>query len=353
MGLLAAGLAHDLNNMLGGIVATAELLKLRFDEDGESARDAAMIVDQATRASGLIRQILAFARQDLLVPQADSLEQLVGRLAPMVEVLSGHRIEMRHGPPVQISIDPTAFERAVVNLVLNAKAAGNGRIRISTERVPASILPAAGRTFMPSIPYGAIHVEDDGPGVDPAHAARIFEPYFTTRAGGQGLGLSTAYGLVKQSGGFLLHDRSELGGARFSIYLPEAASRTNAPRLRFDCAAQVVLLVEDDLLLRMGTARGLERMGYRVRQAADAEGALKRLEAERPSLLLCDIRLPGRDGVSLAREARAMHPELPVLLVSGFADEAARSAIPELGAGFLLKPFTQKALAESIGALVR
>jgi two-component system cell cycle sensor histidine kinase/response regulator CckA len=205
---------------------------------------------------------------------------------------------------------------------------------------------------MPALPYGVLAVEDDGPGVDPKVAARIFEPYFTTRANGQGLGLSSAFGLVKQSGGFLLNEKTPLGGARFAMYLPEAdAVAGQGPQERAP-GGKVVLLVEDELLLRMSVARGLERQGWRVRQAPDGMAALQRLETERPAVLVSDIRMPGMDGIGLTEAARELHPGLPVLLTSGFADEAARAAVPGLGVGFLPKPYTVKTLGERIRELV-
>lgn len=356
VGLLAAGLAHDLNNMLGGIVATAELLQARGHFRGEDFGDLAAIVEQAGRASTLIRQILAFSRQDMLVPTTALLGDLLERFAPLLASLAGGGVQLlwHKGAPALVRMDPTALERAVVNLLLNARAAAGqgGRVRISTGRVAPGLRPEAGRAFMPTIPYAMLSVEDDGPGVDAAHSARIFEPFYTTRKDGQGLGLSTAFGLVKQSGGFLLHDRSALGGARFTIYLPEVAPELPKPARRAGGPAQVVLLAEDDILLRMSAARGLERLGYRVRQAADGESALRRLEAEKPSLLVSDIRLPGMDGVALAGAARKRYPGLPVLLVSGYADEAARAALPGLEIAFLPKPFTLKSLGERVRELL-
>ncbi len=355
VGLLAAGIAHDLNNMLGGIVATAELLAMR-GLPAEDARDVQAIVDQAARASRLVRQILAFSRQELLKPVTADVGQLVAPLMPMLAALagSGVRLDLALGTPALVRIDPTALERVIVNLVLNARdAAGpRGRIRLSTGRLGPGQLPAEGQAFMPQALYGLISVEDDGPGIADAHVGRIFEPYFTTRPNGQGLGLATVYGLVKQSGGFILHDRGPMGGARFSLYLPQApagAADRALPRLP---SGRVILLAEDELLLRMSAARGLERLGYRVRQAADGESALARLAEERPALLVSDIRMPGIDGLELARRARDRHPGLPVLLVSGYADEAARAAVPGLQVAFLQKPFTLKTLGEQVQALV-
>lgn len=348
--------------MLGGIVATAELLAMRMAAHAD-ARDLDAIVDQAVKASELVRQILAFSRQDLLNPVQAALAAMLDRLEPVLAALTGPRVrlELGRGEPVQVLMDPTALERAAINLVLNARNAiteanggrGRGRIRISAGRIGPGARPEAARGFMPAVPYGVLAVDDDGPGVDPAVSARIFEPYFTTRARGQGLGLSSAYGLVKQSGGFLLNEPSPLGGARFAIYLPEANGQPASLQPERAPGGRVVLLVEDELLLRMSVARGLERQGWRVRQAADGEAALARLQQERPSVLVSDIRMPGLDGIGLTRAARTLHAGLPVLLMSGFADEAARAAVPGLQVGFLPKPFTVKTLGERIRELVQ
>lgn len=356
VGLLAAGLAHDLNNLLAGIVATVELLQDRIDEDSEEGADLALILHQTERASTLVRQILAFSRQEALVPVTETLDQLLDSIAVLLEPLAGGQVETVRdcSSKVRVRIDPTALERAVVNLVLNARASAgqDGRIRVRTEWIAPEDLPLEGRDFMPPVSYAVLRVEDSGAGVDPAHVGRIFEPYFTTRKNGQGLGLSTAYGLIKQSGGFLLYDRSDLGGARFSIYLPEVEPKKRKQQRSLSDLVPVVLLVEDDLLLRMSMARGLERQGFRVRQAADGAGAWRRLLSERPSLLLSDLRMPGMDGVALTRSARRIYPDLPVLLMSGYADEAARTAVPGLGVGFLAKPFTLQTLGERVRSLV-
>jgi len=356
VGLLAAGLAHDLNNMLGGIVATAELLAARRQRGGEDQRDLQAIVDQAVRASGLIRQVLAFSRQEMLKPVSVDIAGLPGSLSPMLTALAGPsiRLEIVSGAPAQVRVDLAAFERVVANLLINARDAmgpGGGRIHVFAGRIGPAQMPQQGRRFMPEGVYGVMSLEDDGPGVARAHEARIFEPYFTTRPNGQGLGLSTAYGLAKQSGGYLLHDRGPMGGARFSLYLPEDRSVAGAPRGQ-RLGGRVIVLAEDELLLRMSVARGLERFGYRVRQAADGEAALAWLEEGPPALLISDIRMPGLDGIELTRRARARYPRLPVLLVSGFADEAARAALPEIDVAFLAKPFTLKTLGERVRALV-
>jgi two-component system cell cycle sensor histidine kinase/response regulator CckA len=182
------------------------------------------------------------------------------------------------------------------------------------------------------------------------HQARIFEPYFTTKplGAGSGLGLATAYGLVKQSGGFLLLDRSARRGACFTIYLPEAAEPDRAdPSARPGEAPARLLLVEDEQVLRAAMARALERAGLAVTAVPDARAALERLaEGFEPGLLVTDIRMPGMDGVALSVEARRLRPGLPILMVSGYADASERDRLGALDVGFLPKPFS---LAELCG----
>lgn len=366
VGLLAAGLAHDLNNMLGGIVATAELVQLRVGTQpgtAETMRDLGAIMDQATRAGDLIRKILAFSRQDTLVPVTADIDDLLDGFMTMLDALIFERalLQRLRGPGMLVRIDPAALERAVVNLVLNARdaierrrdRAGRGQIRISVARIAPALRPEPGRAFMPAVPYAAVRVEDNGPGVAAADRAHMFDPYFTTRPDGQGLGLATAFGLVKQSGGFLLYDPSPLGGARFTIYLPEASPERPGDPGAGAPDVHAILLVDDDPMQRMATARALERLGHRVFQAANAEAALARLELERPLLLLADIRLPGMDGLELTRRARALYPEVPVLLISGYVGARERALLPELGAAFLAKPFTLKTLTERLAELLQ
>lgn len=385
VGLLAAGVAHDLNNMLAGIVSTAELVQGRLTSEA-ARRDLQAVLDQAMRASALVGQLLSFARQDVLAPADAPLAELVQSAWPGLEALGGPGLELEPEPEpaapeqpeleqrpalpgagaqagrARVRVDPVALERALQNLVLNARQAAGpgGRVRLRLARMAPQDRPPAARAFMPAVRHAVVWVEDDGPGVPEALAERIFEPFFTTRPGGQGLGLSSAFGLVKQSGGYLLLERSALGGAAFALCLPELVigaggvpgAGMGAGVGAGDAAARVVLLVEDDLLLRMSTARALERAGYRVRQAGDAEAALRRLEGERPALLLSDVRLPGRDGVALAEAARVLAPDLPVLLVTGFADETAQRRAAGLGLPVLRKPYTMKLLEDRIRALV-
>jgi two-component system cell cycle sensor histidine kinase/response regulator CckA len=355
VGQLAAGLAHDLNTMLGGIVATAELLAEQASPGSQQAEDLSAIVGQASRAAELIRQLLAFSRQEMLRPVPVHLGEIVSRMAPMLRAQVGRQLGLglpsERGPLVKADVH--ALERVILNLVTNARDAIGprpGRIDIRCGRIDADSIPEDARSFMPEGSYATLCVADDGPGVPPEHQARIFEPYFTTKplGAGSGLGLATAYGLVKQSDGFLLLDRRARHGACFTIYLPEAdASGRPDAVVRSAGVPARLLLAEDEAVLRAAMARALERAGFAVTAVPDAETALAHLAAGfEPGLLVSDIRMPGLDGVALAEEARRLRPNLPILLVSGYADAAERGRLGGLDVGFVPKPFS---LAELCG----
>ncbi len=359
VGLLAAGLAHDLNTMLGGILATAELMGARLPADGDLAADLGAIIAQAEQAGALIRKLLAFSRQEHLRPAKVDLAVLLGRMEPVLRALLGRHIGLslpsRRGTTVDA--DPQALERVVMNLVTNARDAIGGRpghVAIGLERVSPGDLPAEARGFMPARDYVALSVTDDGPGVPAELRARIFEPYFTTKGegAGTGLGLPTAYGLVKQSGGFLLLDHSPRRGARFTVYLPappvEPGHAAAAPAVK-----PLILLAEDEDLLRTCARRGLEQAGYAVIAVDGGEAAEAAFSAHpEVSALVSDVRMPGVDGVELARRLRARRPGLPVLLVSGYADATARDALGGLDVAFLAKPFRLADLQRSVEGLV-
>lgn len=233
LGLLAAGIAHDLNGMLAGISATAQMLSARPGRSADDRADLDDIVAQVNRVATLMRQLLAFARQEALDAEALDCSAVVAGLAHAIEAqLGGIRLDCDLAHVAHIQADRLAIERVLMNLVLNARDAivgetpgdgrvATGRILIETRQIMPYQRPATA-AFMPPARYVVISVSDSGPGISAAIAARIFEPYFTTRANGHGLGLSVAFGLVKQSGGFLLQDRGPLGGARFRVFLPIA-----------------------------------------------------------------------------------------------------------------------------------
>jgi two-component system cell cycle sensor histidine kinase/response regulator CckA len=359
VGLLAAGLAHDLNTLLGGIMSTAELMAARLPTGSDLAADLDLIVDQTERAGGIIRQLLAFSRQERLAPVRLQPAELIGRMAPILRALVGKQIGLslpsrRCG---LVRVDPQALERAIMNLVTNARDAIGGRpghIAISCAVCEAGAIPEHARGFMPPVAYSTLSVADDGPGVPATIAHRIFDPFFTTKPPGEGtgLGLSTAYGLIKQSGGFLLLEPSDRRGARFTIYLP-LAEELSAAAPGSGKEGPLILLAEDETLLRVSTRRGLEGAGFRVLATADAESARTafRLNPD-VAALVSDLRMPGDDGIALARTLRQSRPNLPVLFVSGYADMAERDALQGLDAGFLPKPFRLSDLRRAVEAMV-
>ncbi|WP_448584911.1 hybrid sensor histidine kinase/response regulator [Thermaurantiacus sp.] len=358
VGQLAAGLAHDLNTLLGGILTTAELLVGRLPEGSDLAPDLDLIIEQAERAGALIRQLLAFSRQEMLRPTRVELDKVIGRAGPVLRALVGRHIglSLPSRRCAVVHADAGAIERVLLNLVTNARdAIGSrpGHIRIECGRIGPEAIPAEAQGFMPARAYATLSVTDDGPGVPPEHRARIFEPYFTTKPGGQGsgLGLSTAYGLVKQSGGFLLLDPEHRPGARFTVFLPLAD--TLAPGDHAGDATPLILLAEDELMLRTSTCRGLEKEGYAVLAVDCGEAALA-AHAAHPEVraLVSDIRLPGIDGVELTRRLRQSRPGLPVLLVSGYADAVTRRELEGLDVAFLPKPYRLAELAAALRPLV-
>lgn len=357
VGVLAAGLAHDLNSMLGGIMATAELVADRMPPGSMEARDLEAIVAQAGRAGDLVRQILAFSRQEMLSPENFDLADMVRAMKPVLRAVTGQWIAL-DTPSMSTALvfaDRGAMERVLLNLIRNATEAiirsgeRAGRLTVTTGFVRAGALPPSA-PFMERRDYATISVADDGPGVPPSIAARIFEPYFSTKDSGRGLGLASAFGIVKQSGGYMLLDKGPLGGACFTCYLPH---RISAPvRQRCSAGSRRLLLAEDEPLLRASLARGLEVAGYIVSTAVDGEEAAEMfMRDDGFDLLLTDMRMPGLDGLELSRRLRRRAPRLPVLFMSGFTDERSRADVTARSA-FVTKPVKLKILTEEIERLI-
>lgn len=362
VGLLAAGLAHDLNTMLGGILATAELMAARLPSDSPLQDDLSLIVGQAERMGALIRQLLAFSRQEVLKPVHLDLAAFLARIAPHLRTMLGSHVTLTlpTSACAAVTVDPGALERVLVNLIANARdAIGTrpGRIVVGCGRLARGHdLPAYAAGIVPPGDWAILWVADDGPGVPPELRARIFEPYFTTKPEGQGygLGLAVAYGLVKQSGGFLLLDPDVSAGARFVIFLPLATTGPeDRPRPPADADAPVILLAEDEETLRNCARRGLESAGYRVIAVPDGAKAEEAfVNHPEVRLLVSDVRMPGTDGVTLARRLRRRRPDLPVLLMSGYADAAERASLADLDVAFLPKPFRLADLRSSVANLL-
>jgi signal transduction histidine kinase len=339
IGQLAGGIAHDFNNLLFIILNYANMLEEALDpSDGKD--DARMISQAATSATELVRQLLAFSRREALKPKVIDLVPLIGGMQKLLQRTVGGHIELGlalapHAPE-HVLMDPTQLEQVVMNLVVNARDAITGRGQV-TVRVAAV---DAGRV--------AIEVIDTGCGMSPEVAARVFEPYFTTKelGKGTGLGLATVHSIVAHVGGEI-HVESELGrGTTFRITLPKTDLAPEEPRANLDApvARGRVLVVDDDDQLRRLTERLLRNAGYHVVAVASAPDALAEARRERFDILLTDLVLPGMSGRDLAREVLHDHPDVRVVFMSGYNPGA---PLPDWQ--FIAKPFDRQVLLAKVG----
>jgi two-component system cell cycle sensor histidine kinase/response regulator CckA len=317
------------------------------------------------RGAKLVGQLLAFARQQPQRRNLLSMRDLLQGLKPLIVQMLGPAVELVITPGagrLAVQADPGQLEQVILNLAVNARdaMAGNGRLVISLEDVAGRDIPALGHAIIPAVDHVAIDVTDTGTGIPPMIIGKIFEPFFTTKSQGQGtgLGLSTVYGIVKQSDGFIFAKPGPGGrGTTFSVYLPGrempkdagAEPPPPAPARPALPAGHRVLLVEDEPAVRTVFARGLERQGCAVTTAEDAMTALAILrETDAVDVLVSDVMMPGIDGVELAIEAARIRPGLGIVLMSGYAELPRHRAADQLGFRFLAKPF---ALAELIEAI--
>ncbi len=363
VGQLAGGIAHDFNNILTAILGLCDQLLARNPPGSLDFDDIEQVRQNGNRAANLVRQLLAFARQQTLRPQILDVAAVVESLQPLLRQLIGPDIELivtNHGGAIAVRADPGQLEQVLVNLSVNARdaMAGRGCLTIETRSVPAADVAALGRRIIPSIDLVAIGVSDTGSGIAPEIAAKIFEPFFTTKPVGQGtgLGLSTVYGIVKQTDGFVFAEARPEGGTCFVVYLPASASPPppttgRVPAIRPPLTA-TALLVEDDNAVRLVVERALRRHGLGVVAVADAMAALDLIESDDTpfDLLISDVVMPGMDGVDLFQRARQHHPTLPVVLMSGYADPPQRRALDRAGVVFLPKPFAVDDLLDAVHA---
>jgi two-component system cell cycle sensor histidine kinase/response regulator CckA len=364
VGQLAGGIAHDFNNILTAILGVTEQLVDRHPAGDADHDDLIEIRRNGERASALVEQLLAFARQQPRRQEVLDLGPLIEALRPLLVQLLGKGIELEiAGGPLTAAVlaDPGQIEQVIVNLAVNARdaMAGQGQLRIVLRHVRATDIVGLGHSIIPAADHVAVEVIDTGTGIAPAIAGKIFEPFFTTKPMGQGtgLGLSTVYGIIKQSGGYIFAAPApEAPGTRFSIFLPAVplpaavalppAATTPA---NVSIAGLRLLLVEDEPAVRTILQRGLLRFGPSVVTAADGSEALQRLaEGTGFDVLISDIMMPGIDGVKLAMLARERVPGIGVVLISGFAEAPLHRAADAEGAGFVSKPF---AIAELVAAI--
>lgn len=366
VGRLAGGIAHDFNNLLTVIRAQAELLRLESELSDAAAAELEMIQGAADRAATLTSQLLSFSRGQLLRPRTVDLSEVVGEMAHLVDRVIGAEaevvLELADELPA-IEVDPDQLEQVVLNLAVNAREAMSrgGTLTLTTARtvlsgeedLPAPVRPGA---------YTLLRVSDTGRGIEEEVQVRVFDPFFTTRSesGGTGLGLSMAYGFVKQSDGYIFVDSTVGEGTTFTLYFPvadrppEKAGRPS-PDVQQEALSGTVLLVEDDPAVRRVACKILRRAGLEVVPAEDAEAGLEALAGDRSlHAVLTDLGLPGMSGQALAEHVRARHPHLPVIVMSGYAVGSAEGPDelpPEVP--FVQKPFTRLTLMAAVGAVLR
>jgi two-component system, cell cycle sensor histidine kinase and response regulator CckA len=362
VGRLAGGVAHDFNNLLTVIISCVELI-LMDTEQGSPLRENLEEIRKASQAAaGLTGQLLAFSRQQVIEPKLVTIEEVLARAEKMLQRLIGEDVELvtvLNQHPATVKIDPGQLEQVIMNLAVNARDAMPDGGKLTLETSAVELQDAYVRSHWPAIAgrFALLAVSDTGIGMTQQTRARIFEPFFTTKQMGEGtgLGLATVYGIVKQGGGFIWVYSEPGQGATFKIYLPrvdEAPTATQPMRATTSLVGtETILLTEDAPALR-GTARQiLERYGYNVLEAPNGKEALT-LASSRPGpihLLLTDVVMPGMSGRELAERFTAQRPEVKVLYMSGYTDDAVvRHGVLRPGIAYLQKPFTPDALARKV-----
>nr|WP_295370921.1 response regulator [uncultured Sphingosinicella sp.] len=365
VGQLAGGVAHDFNNILTAILGYCDLMLMRHTPGDSDYDDIQQIRSNSNRAAGLTRQLLAFSRQQTLRPQVLQLPDVISEVSTLLKRLLGETVtlQVKHGRNLgAVRADPGQLEQVIVNLAVNGRDAmevkGSGTLTIQTFSVGVEETRRMGSDILPVGEYTALKVSDTGTGMPPAILTKIFEPFFTTKEVGKGtgLGLSTVYGIVKQSGGFIFADSEEGEGTHFTIYLPVHRAEATKPSAKDKAKEGVgelwgtgtILLVEDEAMVRAVAERALTRHGYTVLSAENGEAALEILAgAEKVDLMISDVVMPTMDGPTTVREARKTHPDLPILFISGYAEEQLRKSIDLERVAFLAKPFSVQKLAEA------
>ena len=358
VGRLASGIAHDFNNLLTVILGFTEFLIERLPPDEDLHRDATEIRTAAQRATGLTKQLLAFSRQQVLERRVVDLVAGVNHLQPMIGRLIGEDVHCEFDlatPPQWVLIDPGQFEQVLINLIVNARDAmpGGGHLRIGITREKVDAIRAEDLEVSPGT-YVAVSVTDTGEGIDKDTLEHVFEPFFTTKAPGQGtgLGLSTVFGIVRQSGGVIEVDSQVRKGTTFRVYFPlsaEGAAEPTRQPVHVETGARpsTILLAEDEQGVRTFLEMALTRAGHKVIASRTGPDAVLAGEnaTEPIDLLIADVVMPGLSGPEAAERLRRSHPEMRTLFLSGYASHAAlpERVTAEPGA-FLQKPFTVETL---------
>lgn len=366
IGQLAGGVAHDFNNLLTAISGHCDLLLLRHDEGDPAYGDLVQINQNANRAASLVGQLLAFSRKQTLSPETVDLPEALSDLTHLLSRLVGEtvRLSLSHEDDVpKVRVDKRQLEQVIMNLVVNARDAmrDGGQITVETTSLMLETELRRDRAAIPPGSYAVVRVHDEGHGIPEDKLQKVFEPFYTTKKTGEGtgLGLSTAYGIVKQTGGFIFAEPGAEGGTTFTLYFP-ACWQTDAPveaKPVEDGEAQsapgdgVILLVEDEAPVRAFASRALRLRGYTVLEADCAEEALEKLADPdlNVDVFVTDVVMPGMDGPTWVREALKQRPDTRVVFVSGYAEDALsdhQAQIPH--SIFLPKPFSLQDLTRTV-----
>jgi two-component system cell cycle sensor histidine kinase/response regulator CckA len=383
VGQLAGGIAHDFNNVLGAIMMASDFLVNAHKPTDPSFQDIIQIRQNANRAAAMVRHLLAFSRKQTLRPQVLDIGEVLYDLTMLLRRLIGERVTLNVLPQRdlwQVKADIAQFEQVIVNLVVNARDAmpDGGKLTLRTANIGADESARFDYKGMPIGEYVLVEVEDTGTGIAPEIIDKIFDPFFTTKdvGKGSGLGLSTVYGIIKQTGGFIYVESESGRGTAFRIFIPRyipAADDVQPPQLPETTAPALagaisaaeeamrtasdltgqgtILLVEDEEGLRALNARGLATRGYTVLEAGNGVEAMDVLERQggKVDLVVSDVVMPEMDGPTLLQELRKKNPDIKIIFVSGYAEDAFQKHLPDPEQyNFLAKPFTLKQLVEKV-----
>ncbi len=369
VGQLAGGVAHDFNNLLTAMIGFADLLLTRHGPDDPSFSEIMQIRQNANRAANLVRQLLAFSRKQSLQPVVLDVREALADLSNLLRRLIGETIELtiEHGRDLGlVRVDPGQFDQVIINLAVNARDAmpGGGTLAVRTSNTRVDEAVQRGVELMLPGDYVLIEVSDTGVGIPKENIGSIFEPFFSTKekGAGTGLGLSTVYGIVRQTEGFVFVDSAPGEGTVFSIYLPVHDAPADAdretgpgePAVVADAdltGAGTVLLVEDEHAVRLFAAKALRNKGYRVLEADNGKDALKVINTGNGPIdvIVSDVVMPGMDGHTLVQLVRQELPDVKVILMSGYAEDVfAEGAARTPAIHFLPKPFSLQELAGKV-----
>lgn len=381
VGQLAGGIAHDFNNLLTAMIGFCDLLLMRHPAGDQSFADIMQIKQNANRAANLVRQLLAFSRRQTLQPKILDITDVLAELSNLIRRLIGENIElkMQHGRDLgHLRADQGQLEQVLINLAVNARdaMANGGILTIRTTRTVINAENPLSRDFVaPSeedttLPHGDyIHVEviDTGTGIPKEILQKIFEPFFSTKAvgSGTGLGLSTVYGIIKQTGGYVYVHSKENEGTNFSLFFPSVAAQEVAAQKDHESAEKAanvdltgtgtILLVEDEAPVRLFAARALRNKGYTILEADCAETAIELIgqHGHEVEVIVTDVIMPGMNGPTMIEKISPQFPNIKVIFISGYAEDIfVNNYGSERSFNFLAKPFTLKQLASKIKEVV-